>query len=277
MIEKKLRKRSLKEEPALIIAAFGSSTKGKIIYDICDSVIQQELDSYKTVWAYTSEIIRAKNSHPGILEALSLVEAQGYRNVVVQPLHIFPATEYSVLSETCYSFPGMRVIMGETLLHRWVFVHEVLDIIAQDFLSPDEGINIVAAHGTPLCVDPSNAVYLGLNHLLTYYYDNVFFLTIEGIPGSEIIFKKLLAIDKKQKTKVRIIPFMYVAGLHVQEDLLGSEESYKTRLEDIGFSVQWLTVDHNDNNYPKTLGFYEEIPYLFVNRIKRALQLIKYF
>ena len=51
MIEKKLRKRTLKEEPALIIAAFGSSKRGKIVYELCDTVLKQELGQYKISWA----------------------------------------------------------------------------------------------------------------------------------------------------------------------------------------------------------------------------------
>lgn len=277
MIERKLKKRTLKEDPAIVIAAFGSRKKGKVVYELCDSVVKAHLPQYKISWAYTSEIIREKTAHPGVLEALSSLEALGYRRAVVQPIHIFPGTEYSVLSDMCHAFPGMRLAMGETLLHRWSFVKEVLTIVSKDFIPPKDGYNIVVLHGTPLCADPANAIYLGLNNILTTNYENVFLSTLDGIPDSETLFHNIALVSGHTKKHARIIPFMYAAGLHVEEDLIGSGNSYKSRLEDMGFSVDWQTVKYKGQEYPKGLGFYEEISILFVNRISRALGLLKFY
>ncbi|NOZ69071.1 MAG: cobalamin biosynthesis protein CbiK, partial [Deferribacteres bacterium] len=208
MKDRKLRKRTLKDDPAILIAAFGTSTRGSVVYTAFDNLVKKEFSGFDIRWAYTSEIIREKTGRPGVTEALASLEAEGYRRVVVQPLHVFPGTEYQILTEVCEGFPGLRTIVGETLLHRWRFVGEVLDIVSADFLPSEEGINILVAHGTPLAADPANILCLGLDNLLSCRYDNVLLSTIEGVPGRESAFRKLQ--EKRQgRQRARIIPFMY--------------------------------------------------------------------
>jgi sirohydrochlorin cobaltochelatase len=284
MNTRKFKKRNLQEKPAIVIGSFGSTRRGKAAYRILEELISSELWEYKVVWAYTSEIIREKTGHPGILEALAELEADGYRKIIVQPLHIFPGVEYQELVDTCLSFPGLRIVIGETLLHRWHFVEEVLNIVAPDFLSLEQGINIIVAHGTPLATDSANILYIGLEYLLSQRFDNVFLSTIEGIPQKSTTFRQLsLRLSKtsglagQQSIKVRFIPFMYVAGLHVEEDLIGESDSFKSELEEMGFEVDYLSVNYAGQLFPKGLGFYEEIPVCFLNRIQTALDLIKFY
>ncbi|GBD97481.1 MAG TPA: cobalamin biosynthesis protein CbiK [Nitrospirae bacterium] len=276
MKEKKLRKRTLKDKPAILIAAFGTSARGGVVYEIFDRLVKKKFSWLETRWAYTSEIIREKTGHPGVTEALASLEAEGYRRVVVQPLHVFPGTEYQILSEVCESFPGLRTIVGETLLHRWRFVEEALDIVSIDFLSPEEGINMIAAHGTPLAADPANILCLGLDNLLSHRYDNVFLSTLEGIPGRESAFRKV-QMKKQGWQRARLIPFMYVAGLHVEEDLMGEDNSFMTALEETGFEVDWVSAEYEGVSFPKSLGFYDDIPHCFLDRLKRSMELMRFY
>ena len=280
-IKKYRRRGNLKEHPAIVLTAFGTAQRGKAVYQLFDNLVRSEFKDYDISWAYTSEIIREKTGHPGILQTLASLEQQGFTRAAVQPLLIFPGTEYEVLADSCRSFPGLRVLVGETLLHRWHFVEEVLDIISKDFISPEEGINLLVAHGTPLSDDSANIVYLGLDHLLSWRFSNVYFCSIEGIPGSKGVFGKIeriLSSSHPGKTglRARIIPFMYVAGLHVEQDLLGKQGSYKSRLEEIGFSVECLTVEYQEERFYKGLGFYEKTRELFLDRLRRSLDLIKF-
>ena len=280
-IKKYRRRRKLKELPAIVLTAFGTRKRGKTVYQLLDKSVRNEFKDYDVSWAYTSEIIREKTGEPGILQTLASLEKQGFTRVVVQPLLIFPGTEYEILADSCRSFPGLRVLVGETLLHRWHFVEEVLDIISKDFISSEEGINLLVAHGTPLSDDSANIVYLGLDHLLSRRFSNVFFCSVEGIPDRKGIFEKIQANlaspqSVKSKLRARLIPFMYVAGLHVEHDLLGERESYKNRLEKIGFAVECLTVQYQGEHFYKGLGFYETIRESFLDRLRRSLDLIKF-
>ncbi|MBE9594927.1 MAG: sirohydrochlorin cobaltochelatase, partial [Proteobacteria bacterium] len=74
----------------------------------------------------------------------------------------------------------------------------------------------------------------------------------------------------------RIIPFMYVAGLHVEQDLLGKQDSYKSRLEEIGFTVECLIAEYQEERFHKGLGFYEGIRESFLDRLRRSLDLIRF-
>lgn len=280
-IKKYRRRTKLKELPAIVLTAFGTAERGKAVYQLFDNLVRNEFENYDVSWAYTSEIIREKTGHPGILQTLASLEQRGFTKVVVQPLLVFPGTEYEILADSCQSFPGLRVLMGETLLHRWHFVEQVLDIVSKNFLSPEEGINLLVAHGTPLSDDSANIVYLGLDHLLSRRFSNVSFCSVEGIPDREGVFRKIQGTlssshSGENKLRARLIPFMYVAGLHVEQDLLGEQDSYKNRLEEIGFTVECLTVDYQGERFHKGLGFYEGIRESFLDRLRRSLDLIRF-
>jgi sirohydrochlorin cobaltochelatase len=283
MHTKKLRHREeLKECPAIVLTAFGTTKRGRSVYDLLDASVRRAFKDHDVSWAYTSSIIREKTGKPGILQALASLEERGFTKVVVQPLMIFPGTEYTILSDTCRSFPGLKVIVGESLLHRWDFVSQVLDIVSKDFISPEQGINLLVAHGTPLSGDSANIVYLGLDTMLSMRYRNVSFCTVEGMPDSEGVLNMLQgrfshAHAGNTTLKARILPFMYVSGLHVEEDLLGNHDSYKTRLEQMGFNVECPVVRHDGEEFYKGLGFYEAIRDSFLDRMRRALELIRFF
>ena len=274
---RRLKKRRFQDLPAIVIAAVGTRTKGKIVYDLFDSQLKQKLPGYRVVWAYASEIVREKTGHPGVFEALATLEAEGYRKVVVQPLYLFAGTEYKELVKDCLSFPGLRVLVGETLAHRWPFVEEVLAVLSQDFLSSNEGANLLIIHGTPHCVDPANIVYVGLDYLLSQTFENVILASLEGIPGQKGFFNKLSKVIKDIPEKVRIIPFLYASGVHVQEDLFGDGNSFKTRLMTLGYECDCLFVQHNGYRFPKSLGFYEAVQLFFIDRVKMAIDLIAYY
>ncbi|KJU84061.1 anaerobic cobalt chelatase [Candidatus Magnetobacterium bavaricum] len=279
MKERKFKKRGLKEAPAIVIAAFGTNTNGKVVYDLFDNVLKERFDGLRILWAYTSEIVREKTGYPGILQALAKIEEEGYRRAVIQPLHIFPGTEYQELMETCLSFPGIRVVAGESLLHRWHFVNEVFDAVATDFLPKKDGLNLVVAHGTPLCADPANILYIALESYLQQQYDNVFLATVDGIPQRQGALKKLTAYMQQTNSPklVRLIPFMYVAGIHVENDLMGTENSVKADLQQNGITVDCPTIEYMDATFTKALGFYKDVRGCFVNRVERSLEILRYY
>ncbi|MCG8616852.1 MAG: sirohydrochlorin cobaltochelatase [Desulfobacterales bacterium] len=277
-VGRKMRLPKLKEDPAIVIAAFGSTKRAKATLDRFEAELKNKYPDTEIYWAYTSEIIRRKLKLPSVHETLAKVEADGYRKAVVQPLHVFPGTEYQQLVETCSYFPGLRVFPGETLLHRWDFVKEILEGVETDFLSPEEGLNVLAIHGTPLAADPVNIVYLGFERLVADMYPNVITASVEGVPDHEAVFAKAQREGlAKQYRRARIIPMMYFAGLHAEEDLMGDEDSWRGILENMGFEVECLTVRNEDKVSFKGLAYYPEVNEGFLNRLDRALELAKYY
>jgi len=274
-IGRKMRVPTLKEKPAIVIATFGTSSRAKAPLEIFQLELEKQLPDYEIFWAYSSNIICRKKKLPSLQTALAQVETAGFRKAIVQPLHIFPGTEYQQMAETCEYFPGLRVFLSETLLHRWDFVKQTLAVVEQEFLPPEEGFNILALHGTPLTADPVNIVYLGLAKLVTDLYPNVLAASIEGVPDPDAVMTaiKRKNIASKYK-KVRIIPMMYLAGMHTEDDLMGSDDdSWRTILENMGFVVDYPMVEYNKENYFKGLAYYPEVISFFMDRLQRSLKL----
>ncbi|WP_320041552.1 sirohydrochlorin cobaltochelatase [uncultured Desulfobacter sp.] len=275
-IGRKMRQPRLKEQPAIVIAAFGSSSRGQDAMDRVQAQLAEQFVDYDIYWAYTSEIIRRKKGLPSLLEILGKVEADGYRKAVVQPLHVFPGTEYQQVRESSLYFPGLRVVMGETLCHRWAFVEQVLEEVSNDFLTGEKEINLLALHGTPLAADPVNMVYMGIDHLVSGLYDNVYTATVEGIPNINSV-AGLISKNQAQKdfTHIRLIPMMFLAGIHVEDDLMGPEDSWRCMFEDMGIAVDCPTISIGDSEYFKGLAFRKECIRFFCQRLERALKIMR--
>lgn len=59
-IGRKMRLPELKEKPAIVIASFGSTRRGKAALEIFRQRLEETFPDHKKFWAYTSEIIRKK-------------------------------------------------------------------------------------------------------------------------------------------------------------------------------------------------------------------------
>lgn len=277
-IGRKMRQPKLNEHPAIVIATFGTSSRGQAAMDRVKQYLARDFADYQIYWSYTSEIIRRKKRLPSLQETLAKVEADGYRKAVVQPLHIFPGTEYQQLMESSLYFPGLRIIVSETLCHRWDFVEEVLEIVAADFLSGEKELNLLALHGTPLAADPVNTVYLGMQHLVNGLYNNVMAATVEGVPHIGAVAKSIARQHAKVKyARIRLIPMMFVAGIHVEDDLMGEEDSWRNIFEEMGLEVDCPTVICGQEKYYKGLAFREGCIHLFAKRLKRALKMMAFY
>ncbi len=66
-IGRKMRQPKLQEKPAIIIAAFGSSSRGKAAMERVEAQLSEQFSDHAIYWAYTSEIIRKKKGLPGLL------------------------------------------------------------------------------------------------------------------------------------------------------------------------------------------------------------------
>lgn len=277
-IGRKMRLPKLKDQPAIIIAAFGSSSRGQAAMDAVEAQLAENFAGHQIYWAYTSEIIRRKRGLPSLLETLAKVESDGYRKAVVQPLHVFPGTEYQQVKESSLYFPGLRVILGETLCHRWDFIEAVLEEVSGDFLTGENQINLLALHGTPLAADPVNMVYLGISHLVSNVYDNVYAATVEGIPNIESVASQIKKDHVRTPfTRIRLIPMMFLAGIHVEDDLMGEKESWRTRFEEMGMKVDCPTITSGAQEYFKGLAFRKECIRFFCQRLNRALDIMKHY
>lgn len=226
-------------------------------------------------WAYTSEILRRRTGDPGLGETLQRLVMEGWTRAAIIPLQVFPGVEYRKICAKVDRCRGLEVAVGETLMHRWHQVKDVLAAVEKDFLGPEEGINLLVLHGTRKTDDPANIPCLGLAELVRQRYDNVVVATLEGIPDYEAVFDELARWDMTARfSRIRLLPLLYVAGMHVEDDLMGEENSWKTKLERLGFRVECPTVTFNGENVYKTLACCPRVEELLLQRVERTLNLL---
>lgn len=190
--------RTLKKEPAVVIAAFGTTTRAQSTYEFFEEQLRKELPSeYRSLrieWAFTSEIVRERANKKfresgsekrflSLMQVLANLEDEGYREFAIQSLHIFPGQEYSELESIVEGFRhmGLRIVYGGTLFDKREDIHEVIEELEKDFLSPDQGCNILVAHGSPRTSHNANSIYLGLARYVDSKYPNVFAGAVDGV------------------------------------------------------------------------------------------------
>jgi len=282
---------TLKKEPAIVIVAFGTTTEAEVTYHFFEEQLREELPkkykNLKILWAFTSEIVREKMNkrfkkkginkrYLSLEQALSNLKDEGYTKIAVQSLHVFPGQEYYQMQKTIEVFKhlGLRISYGGSLLHKWDMVFETINILEKEFLKPQQGCNVIVAHGTPLSFHPDNLTYLGLDRYLSEKYTNVFIGTVEGILTREQVLKKAKACKHR---KVKLIPFMYVAGDHIINDIMGNKPdeegfpSWSMELQDAGIKVSSVYVFYKGKKYFKGLGFYKEINRIFIKQLIKSL------
>ncbi|GBE00932.1 sirohydrochlorin cobaltochelatase CbiKP precursor [bacterium BMS3Bbin06] len=291
-----LKTMTLKRNPAIVIAAFGTTTKARVTYDFFEEQLRKELPAkyknYEIRWAFTSEIVRERANRKfkkaginkkflSLAQVISNLEDEGYRKIVVQPLHIFPGIEYeSVLGmveglrETFKDF-NLRIEVGEPLLQYWWDMTTVVDVLRSDFLKQGEGCNVLASHGTGETAVGSNITYLGLERRLSLEFDNVFLGSVEGVTSKEAALANVRACKAKN---VKFIPFMFVAGDHIMNDIMGAKPrkngalSWSLEMKKEGFRTGATTVLYKGKKYFKGLGFYPEVDSVFIKGIVRLLK-----
>ena len=284
--------RTLKKESAIVIAAFGTTTKARVTYEFFDSQLRKELPAeycnLKIVWAFTSEIVReranAKFAKAGtderylsLPQVLANLDNEGYRKVAVQPLHIFPGQEFEDLEREIEAFRmiGLRIESGGTLLHEWEWVFETVDVLENEFLAPGEGINVLVTHGTPESFAGSNSTYLGLDRYLSRKYPNVVAGGVDGVLTRE---QALAAVKASPTKRARLIPCMYVAGDHIMNDIMAAkpdkhgELSWALELKKAGVKVDTVFTKYKGERCFKGLGFYKEINSRYIKQLVESLK-----
>lgn len=284
--------RTLKKGPAIVLVAFGTTTQARETYDVFAEQLKNELpEQWRNVpisWAYTSEIVRERANkqfaekgvserYRSLPQVLASLEDQGYRQIAIQSLHIFPGQEYEDMEQEIAAFRGLglRIEYGGTLLHTWERAFEAVSAVAPEFLSSSAGCTVLVTHGTPETFSGANNTYLGLDRYLNLKYSTVFVGTVEGVLTRDQALEKAKACTPK---RVRIVPFMYVAGDHVMNDIMGEKVdedgvlSWAMELRSAGVSVETVSTDYQGRTVFKGLGFYPEINRIFIEQLLEGLE-----
>lgn len=240
---------------AILVVSFGTSyheTREKTI-DACENRIKESFQGYDFYRAFTSGMIinklRKRDDYliDNPAEVLEKLYNDGYKEVIVQSLHIICGDEYNKLKNMVSQYKDKfdKISLGRPLLTYINDYKETVEAVKKDLekMDIDEAI-VFMGHGTE---HESHASYPAIEYMLRDNDINAFVGTVEGYPELEHVIKKLK--NKNIKT-IDLIPFMLVAGDHAINDMASDEEdSWKTILENEGFNVKVHLKGLGENEY----------------------------
>ena len=258
------------EKPAIILVPYGSlSLRALDTYERIRKVYEREFPGSAVKLAFTSRLmIKRLQEKEGItvaspLEAIAELHSRGCRTVVVQSLQIVPGSEFHLLASLVQDLKGHgaepdfeRLEIGLPLLSSLEDCRRVSRVLPdfwngsgwgegesseegqpQDLQSPpdhekEKEAVLLAGHGTG---HPADALYSLMARVLEKDHRNVFLGTMEGFPGLSEMVAELKGFGAR---KVRLLPFLLVAGGHAENDIAGrGPGSWKSTLAREGFEV----------------------------------------
>lgn len=188
--------------------------------------------------SYTSRIVMRRLKNRGIVklnpvEALEKLKADGYTHILVQSSHIIEGIEMESLRKDVatltQAFKDIR--MGNPLLYTPEDYEAVIAALTSDGMA--DRATLLVGHGT---YTPATAQYAMLDYMLKAKgFRNYFVGTIEGYPSFDNALAQLKASGVR---KIRLRPFMFVAGDHANNDIA---VDWKEALEKKGLEVEvWM-------------------------------------
>ena len=258
-------------DAAILVVSFGTSYNDNrdLTIGAIEEAIAGAFPEYDVRRAFTSQIIIDKLEErdgleiDNVTEALDRAEADGIRELIVQPTHLMDGYEYTDLVEELSDYVDRfdRILLGTPLLTSDADYDAVIAAVAEHTASYDDGETAVCfmGHGTEA---DSNAVYASLQEKLTAAgYENYYIGTVEAEPSLEDVIAALQ--EKGTYTRVVLEPLMVVAGDHANNDMAGEEEdSWKTVLENEGYEVECVL---------EGLGQIPAIQELYVEHVQDAI------
>jgi len=276
---------SPQKPPAIVLMAYGSlDPEARKIYENIRAAYRQKFPGSTVRTAFTADFIRrilAEKEGVEVdspLAALAELFDEGETDVVVQSLHVIPGSEFhdaaslvSALRSVRGKFGFRNLEMGPPLLATGRDFEAVSKALAPEFdrvtvggevamrpRNPEDTAVVLMGHGTD---HPADSAYSRMARVLKRDHRNAFLGTIDGFPGLEEVMAEVRAADVG---RVRLLPFLLVAGGHAAKDLAGDDpRSWKSAFEGAGFEVEVLLRGMGENS-----GVVE----VFIEHTKQAIE-----
>lgn len=251
---------------AILVVSFGSSVRSAREHAIIpiEMLIRKSFPDYYVSSAFTSNrVIKKLKETEGIFidtpeEGITRLIKQGFKKIIIQPLHIIAGYEFDKIKDSINGLEtsDISIRLGKPLLYDDIDFLKVIEGLKNQMPDINEKqVIALIGHGTH---HPANAYYNELQNYIDGQQLPIIVGTIEE--GIETILQKLKKTSYKE---VIIMPFLLVAGDHVQNDLLGEDEdSWKSILEENGYKVM---------GHDKGLGENPVFQDLYLQRVKKLL------
>ncbi len=252
------------DKASVLMVHFGTTFDDtrKNTIDKINSEAKNEFENLEVREAYTSRIIMRRLKTRGIekdnpAEALDKLAKEGYTHIIVQPTNIINGIESKTLEKQLemYKDKFKEIRLGSALLTTPEDYKMVVEIINKEIgeLKSDEAV-VIVGHGTH---DSGNAAYPAMDYTAKSLGYNIYVGTVEGFPEFDDTVK---ALKKDGIKKIILMPFMFVAGDHANNDIA---VDWKENLEKEGFKVE---------NKMVSLGMMKPIRQMFIDHAKFMLE-----
>lgn len=252
------------DKASVLMVHFGTTFDGtrKNTIDAVNDEAKKEFPDMEIREAYTSRIIMRRLKERGIVkdnpaEALDKLAKEGYTHIIVQPTNVINGVESKTLEQQLemYKDKFKEIRTGSALLSTPEDYKAVAEIIDKEVgkVTDDEAV-VLVGHGTH---DNGNAAYPAMDYTAKSMGYKFYVGTIEGFPEFDDVVKGL---KKDNIKKVILMPFMFVAGDHANNDIA---VDWKEALEKEGFTVEVKLT---------SLGMMEDIRKMFIDHAKFMLK-----
>ena len=252
------------DKASVLMVHFGTTFDDtrKNTIDAVNDEAKKEFPDMEIREAYTSRIIMRRLKERGIVkdnpaEALDKLAKEGYTHIIVQPTNVINGVESKTLEQQLemYKDKFKEIRTGSALLSTPEDYKAVAEIINKEVeeLADDEAV-VLVGHGTH---DSGNAAYPAMDYTAKSMGYKFYVGTIEGFPEFDDVVRGL---KKDNIKKVILMPFMFVAGDHANNDIA---VDWKEALEKEGFIVEVKLT---------SLGMMEDIRKMFIDHAKFMLE-----
>ena len=252
---------------AILIVSFGTlknAARASCVDEII-SKVKRNFPQYEVKNVFTSVFILQKINKEkldifSLSETLELLLQDGYEEVIIQPTLLTAGQEYKekilkVVEKYQDKFPIVKIGPPAILPDKNIdLVMNALDKQI-DLIGMDEEI-VLMGHGSK---NEHNPLYLELQKAVDKIcpYISIGVLEEDDYPNFNDVIKRL---QQKNRKRVCLMPLLFVAGMHVREDMLGDiSTSWKSRLKKAGFVVRY---------YDKGLGENEVFQEIYLKNIE---------
>ena len=214
----------------ILVATFGTmSAAGRSAYENFALELGKAFPGHEIGWAFTAKSLVARLKAKGekarlLSEAYADLKKRGFHEVALLSLHLVPGEQHQgVLAE---DRQGLAVTVAGPLLATDADIDAVAQSMAAEL--PKDRPVLVVAHGHAHEAQ-YNAALVGLGKRLSACHPHLLMTRLEGDEAPQDL--AAFITQAQAAGKVQVEPFLFVAGDHVQNDILGDEpDSLKSRL-----------------------------------------------
>ena len=178
--------------------------------------------------AWTSRIIQKRLRERGDdveneSEALARLRAEGYDRIVLASTHIIPGGEYKKITRAAAGLPVSAPLLASEGDLAWMAG------LLGDTARTEGRALLMMGHGSE---HAANETYARLRAKLP---EGVYLACVEGEYSLDGLMP---ALERLKPRALTLAPLMLVAGDHAKNDMAGEGDSWKNRLQNLGFDAR---------------------------------------